>query len=65
MSRTKRTAELGAEIIEWAKRWRHETCSRLGGCDQYDGSHDEECQVRRNEAEGVALVDALELAGAK
>jgi len=49
-----------AKVVEWAKRWRTETCSRVLGCDTYDGTHGGECEITRNEREGCTLVDALD-----
>lgn len=57
-----RVAKLRAEIVEWAKAWRNETCSDLPGCDPHDGSHDGECEIARNERDGISLVDALAIA---
>ena len=49
-----------SKVVEWAKRWRTETCSRVLGCDTYDGTHGGECEITRNEREGCTLVDALD-----
>jgi len=46
-------------VVEWAKRWRTETCSHVIGCDAHDACHGAECEITRNEKDGCALVDAL------
>ena len=46
-------------LVEWAKRWRAETCSRVAGCDTHDGCHAADCEITRNELEGCRLVDEL------
>jgi hypothetical protein len=57
-----KAAALRAEIVEWAKRWRCEKCSRTPDCNQLRGEHDDACDIERSRIDGIALVDALELA---
>lgn len=45
------------DIFDAACSWRDETCSKLPGCDFYDGSHDNDCQINTNMRRLCAAVD--------
>ncbi len=49
-------------VVRAAEEWRDESCSRMPDCDPYEGTHDQHCEIMRNERSLCGAIDQMRAA---